>query len=438
MKKGASNMEKVCFKILSICVVLIMIIGCFSGCSKKDNNSNISDAASTDAVNSTVKDENNSSTNDSEDKDVSGTGITSSDKGQSNGSNKTTSTQNKDNANNNSSKNDASKNKNSSTDGQNKQEGNMGSASSTTTTSSKTPTTTQKISINKQRLYNHMMSVYPKPQISLTTKISKSEFTRKTNGSIPSKYQAVFDWMFAIVDGNGSEEMPALSVDETRELYNIMNEVLSYRVPISRTQNANQNWVLYINRNELKTVINKAYDNYSSTVDYQNEIAQTEYNKNLEVYEKDIKYVSEMCDLVESIGKKIGLNKQTQSEAVDLIVKYICDNCDYNFSYVGNPGDLGRTLGSCLKDKSAICVGYTKGFYALCYYAGIDVSYYEGTIPDGKHAWNSVTIDGKKYFFDVTNQDGVLKIDKNATDFIWCTANDFKTYIQKGNIIYYW
>ncbi len=417
-------MKKVCFKFLSICVVLIMVISCFSGCSKKDNASNISDTTSTDAVNSTVKNEDNSSANVSEDKNASNT--------------ETISTQNKNNTNNSSSKNDVSKNENSSTTEQNKQEDDKNSGSSPLTTSDKTPVTTQKISINKQRLYNHMMSVYPKPQISLTTKISKSEFIRKTNGNIPSKYQYVFDWMFAIADGNGSEEMPALSVDETWELYDIMNKVLSYRVPISRTQNANQDWVLYINRNELKTVINKAYDNYSSTVDYQNEIAQTEYNRNLEVHEKDIKYIGEMCDLIESIGKKIGLNKQTQSEAVDLIVKYICDNCDYNFSYVGNPGDLGRTLGSCLKDKSAICVGYTKGFYALCYYAGIDVSYCDGTVPGGEHAWNTVTIDGKKYFFDVTNQDGVLQLDKNATDYIWCTSDDFKTYIQKGNMIYYW
>lgn len=115
--------------------------------------------------------------------------------------------------------------------------------------------------------------------------------------------------------------------------------------------------------------------------------------------------------------------------------KWIWDEFLKSVSYGMLNGSEGDLYGAFVFHK-IVCEGYARGYQYLCQRAGLQVLYVDGTYIDEtgsgiSHAWNIVRIDGKYYYADPTNDDGmsagsdVVRYDyflKSASAF----ANDHK------------
>lgn len=104
---------------------------------------------------------------------------------------------------------------------------------------------------------------------------------------------------------------------------------------------------------------------------------------------------------------------------------WICDNITYG--ELNNDGD--QEIYGSLKYKKSRCAGYAKLFTSLLEKVGIDSDVISGDAidKDGNtiaHAWNIVTLDGCKYYFDVTWNDH----DTDEPTYYWfaVTSKEFK------------
>lgn len=79
---------------------------------------------------------------------------------------------------------------------------------------------------------------------------------------------------------------------------------------------------------------------------------------------------------------------------------YICENTEYD-----KEAPLGHTVFGALVSGKALCEGYAKAFKLLCNKADIECDLIVGEAEDVGHMWNSVNIDGKHSFVDVTWND---------------------------------
>ncbi len=79
---------------------------------------------------------------------------------------------------------------------------------------------------------------------------------------------------------------------------------------------------------------------------------------------------------------------------------YICKNTEYT----GDDGFVNTAYG-CIVNKKALCEGYSKAFKLLCNKMMIECDLIVGKAEGENHMWNSVNIDGKHNFVDVTWND---------------------------------
>lgn len=91
--------------------------------------------------------------------------------------------------------------------------------------------------------------------------------------------------------------------------------------------------------------------------------------------------------------------------------KWIWDEFLKSVSYGMLNGSEGDLYGAFVFHK-IVCEGYARGYQYLCQRAGLQVLYVDGTYIDEtgsgiSHAWNIVRIDGKYYYADPTNDDGM-------------------------------
>ena len=121
---------------------------------------------------------------------------------------------------------------------------------------------------------------------------------------------------------------------------------------------------------------------------------------NENVYEKAVQNV-----LYEALGKSKGANMTELQKAVALH-DWLVVNCQYDLSYGKkhlNPYDkYGAVV-----DGYCVCDGYTKAYADLLGRVGIKAERVVGLKGTERHAWNCITIGGKKYYVDVTADDPV-------------------------------
>jgi len=79
---------------------------------------------------------------------------------------------------------------------------------------------------------------------------------------------------------------------------------------------------------------------------------------------------------------------------------YICANTEY-----GSDEKFINTSYGCLVNKKALCEGYSRSFKLLCNKAEIECDLIVGSADGDGHMWNSVNIDGKHSYVDVTWND---------------------------------
>lgn len=75
-----------------------------------------------------------------------------------------------------------------------------------------------------------------------------------------------------------------------------------------------------------------------------------------------------------------------------------------NVTYDDEADDCQDAYGALIGGR-AHCMGYSDAFYLLGTLAGLDVNYISGYAYGGGHAWNTVRLDGRSYFVDVTWDD---------------------------------
>lgn len=139
-----------------------------------------------------------------------------------------------------------------------------------------------------------------------------------------------------------------------------------------------------------------------------------------------------IAPLVESLLK----NVYDPFEKVKLLHDWIADNIRYDFE-----GYLSRNLGDnswagVLKNKKSVCAGYANLFDAMCGIAGIPCEVVSGFAkgygydplgsvrPSSNHAWNAVTIQGRKYLVDATWDSGYINafnqnVKSYSTDYLF-------------------
>ena len=314
-------------------------------------------------------------------------------------------------------------------------QGNSSDKNSGSSNNSKTPSSTKTVSFNRDRLYNMMVATYKVPNY--VKEVTKSEFAHEVKGQIPAKVQKVFDWYFAIMDG-GNETMITVSDEEYNLYMQTASQVFNFTSHVSCGDNRNGTKTLMVTSQTIDQDVQKAYDSYCNQVKAANEPNKKQYEGYLAEVKKD-------CDLIEKAVNSMNIKGKDEVTAINAIINYICKNCTYGQgkaegSHSLHTGHAGEWITDCLESHKAVCNGYAKTFYAMCYYAGIDVTYYWGHTDTGEvHAWDSVKIGGKDYYFDVTWQDALQERGSSKQTYVWAEQTTFgKEHIKDGTDIKFW
>jgi len=107
-------------------------------------------------------------------------------------------------------------------------------------------------------------------------------------------------------------------------------------------------------------------------------------------------YVDENVKTILASILKINM---TDDEKLFAIHQYIIDNVTYDKSLTK------YTAYNALYDGTAVCQGYSLLMDKMLENAGIRSIIIDGSIPEGTHAWNLVSLDGVWYHVDATNDD---------------------------------
>lgn len=192
--------------------------------------------------------------------------------------------------------------------------------------------------------------------------------------------------------------------------------------------------------------------------------------KEIDSISKQIQYTKNLNRLVLTLTKDL----KTDIEKARAIYIWITENIEYDYKSInknkrnvfkcnGKKCDLkyikyqNNLINKTLRSKKAVCSGYSYLFKRMCDLANIQCSYVEGYIKNnpshvGKmgildHAWNSLKIDNKTYYLDITWASGfctkdsngkLKKFIKNRNDFYWFTPEEkffINHYPKNKNII---
>lgn len=103
---------------------------------------------------------------------------------------------------------------------------------------------------------------------------------------------------------------------------------------------------------------------------------------------------------MEKIFSKVN-PKWSKSQKVMYLYNYIMMNTKYDPEYLEKSSLETRSLRGFLSQQT-VCAGYSYMFKELMDRLGIPCEYIIGKARNGAHAWNSLTLDNKKYYLDLT------------------------------------
>ena len=292
------------------------------------------------------------------------------------------------------------------------------------------PTSNKTVSFNKQKLQDKMYSSYEdqKPHFTPTAVMSKDEFKMQVKGECPVEGKEIFDWFMNCVKNNVSDTK---TIDFSDNNYKsitkakqFINEHTNFIHSFTSVPNGSS-IIIKVDINKVNEKIDEEYKKYADPIIRNNQNNQDLYNNQLRYFNEMVAYIPEtvnlVCNAVSAAGVKQGENEVS---AINKIINYISQKCNYWDWAKAQGENMGQWIRECLKDGHAVCDGYAKSFYAMCYYCGIDVNYVLGTGNGEAHSWNSIKINGKNYLFDITwydIQQGSAIKDKK---YVWCEEND--------------
>lgn len=293
-----------------------------------------------------------------------------------------------------------------------------------------TPTSNRTVSFNKQKLQDKMYSSYEdqKPHFTPTAVMSKDEFKMQVKGECPAEGREVFDWFMNCVKNNVSDTK---TIDFSDNNYKsitkakqFINEHTNFIHSFTSVPNGSL-IIIKVDINKVNEKIDEEYKKYADPIIRNNQNNQDLYNNQLRYFNEMVAYIPEtvnlVCNAVSAAGVKQG---EDEVSAINKIINYISQKCNYWDWAKAQGENMGQWIRECLKDGHAVCDGYAKSFYTMCYYCGININYILGTGNGEAHSWNSIKINGKNYLFDVTwydIQQGSAIKDKK---YVWCEEND--------------
>lgn len=147
-------------------------------------------------------------------------------------------------------------------------------------------------------------------------------------------------------------------------------------------------------------------------------------------YFTDASQEAEMDVMIRELINKLNLTKMSSYEKIRTVYDYICRNVAYDYANLGNASyTLQYTAYAALKNKTAVCGGYSSLFYRIMLELGIDARVITGTCSEGAHAWNIVKLEGKYYDLDSTWDAGRGQPGNEYQFFLKCDA-DFGGHVR--------
>ncbi len=130
------------------------------------------------------------------------------------------------------------------------------------------------------------------------------------------------------------------------------------------------------------------------------------FNNTRPSYDKDVYEAAIKKALKEALGDNMGANMTDLQKALALH-DWLALNCQYDET---KSRKYAYSEYGAIVEGIAVCQGYTIAYNDLLTRAGIEAEYVAGWLgtayqAPGRHSWSRVTIDGKKYFVDVTSDD---------------------------------
>jgi len=153
----------------------------------------------------------------------------------------------------------------------------------------------------------------------------------------------------------------------------------------------------------------------------------------------------EILSYLESVLEKTGARQQGTVEAVKVLHDYLVLELKYDESFQ----KISHSPEGVMKNKTAVCDGYSRTMQLLLFMLDIESRIISGTAGEQSHAWNLVKIGDDWYHVDVTWDDpvpdvkgkvGYLYFLKNdaymAKTHTWksditCTANEYQVYMYR-------
>ena len=152
--------------------------------------------------------------------------------------------------------------------------------------------------------------------------------------------------------------------------------------------------------------------------------------------------LSRLCDDMDAIRNEVAVCNAVAARILEKMPEGLtnAEKCCY-FAFVLSAGvqyDYSedypkydyQAYGALVNGK-AVCSGYAQAFYRLCRDAGISCWYCRGTVPDGRHAWNTVDTESGPVYLDVTWYD-TDTLDSHYLDgreqYLFMTQEDFAYY----------
>ena len=134
-------------------------------------------------------------------------------------------------------------------------------------------------------------------------------------------------------------------------------------------------------------------------------------------YDTTLEQEEQMTEALAAIYTALNIDNASEYEKVKAIYNYICDNVDYDYTYVKHAAYDAVMTGE------AVCEGYAMLFYRMCKDYDLSVRMIAGTGNGGAHAWNIVRIGSVYYNLDATwdGQDETTRSNyflKNTEDFV--------------------
>lgn len=213
------------------------------------------------------------------------------------------------------------------------------------------------------------------------------EFNAAYN-SLSSKQKELYRKIYAV-----TEQMPEGYVAISKDYDNIINDIsISYTAVLYDHPEIfwmPSTYIVGERESKFGNEILLAFNYQASTGVIEYAVSKTERDKmRKELDEKANAIISNIPETDSEYEKEKKIND------------YICQNTEYV-----KTGDFVDSAYGCLINGKALCEGYSKAFKLLCNKVNIECDLIVGYADDEGHMWNSVNIDNKHSFVDVTWND---------------------------------